>query len=130
MDDKRTSENPEEQNLIKPMESNNITQSASQIIEDIDDSVIFDAPQKKSVNKSAESNNCLKEEKKSKSEQQDVRKSAESNNTAQSASQIIEDEDTAVMDFNECVNDVSSIFFHFFFYLISYYIFLRTKSYM
>lgn len=110
MDDKRTSEKPEEQNLVEPAESNNIAQSASQIIEDIDDTVIFDAPQKKSVNKSAESNNCLKEEKNSKSEQQDVKKSAESNNTAQvSASQIIEDEDTAVMDVNECVKDVSSI---------------------
>lgn len=123
MDDKRPSENPEEKNLIKPMESNNITQSASQIIEDIDDSVIFDAPQKKNVNKSAESNNCLKKEKKSKSEQQDVKKLAESNNTAQSTSQIIEDEDTAMMDFNECVNDVSSILFHFLhlIYLIIYF---------
>ncbi|KAM0733007.1 DNA polymerase alpha catalytic subunit [Formica fusca] len=112
MDDKRTSEKPEEQNLVEPAESNNIAQSASQIIEDIDDTVIFDAPQKKSVNKSAESNNCLKEEKNSKSEQQDVRKSAESNNTAQvSASQIIEDEDTAVMDVNECVKDLSTIDF-------------------
>ncbi|XP_070158979.1 DNA polymerase alpha catalytic subunit [Polyergus mexicanus] len=111
MDDKKTSEKPEEQNLVKPVESNNIAQSASQIIEDIDDAVIFDAPQKKSVNKSAESNNCLKKEKNSKSEQ-DVRKSTESNNTAQvSASQIIEDEDTAVMDVNECVNDLSTIDF-------------------
>lgn len=93
---------------MKPVESNNITQSASQIIEDIDDTVLFDAPQKKSVNKSV--NNCLKVEKNSKPEEQDVRKSAESNNIAQNASQIIEDEDTPMMDLNECVKDVSYTF--------------------
>lgn len=107
IDDKMVFEKLEEQRVMKPLESNNITQSASQIIEDIDDTVIFDAPQKKSVDKSA--NHCLKVEKNLKPKEQDVRKSAESNNIAQSASQIIE-EDTAIMDINECVEDVSFTF--------------------
>lgn len=63
---------------------------------------MFEVPQKKSVSKSTESNNCLKIENNSKPE--DIRKSAESNNVAQSASQIIEDEESVVMN-------VSFIFF-------------------
>lgn len=94
---------------MKPMESNDIAQSTSQIIEDIDDTAIFDAPKKKSVNKSVETNNCLKVKQNSKLKEQDVRKLTESNIT-QSASQIIEDEDTAVMDPNECIKDVSFTF--------------------
>lgn len=110
---------------MKPTESNDIAQSASQIIEDIDDIVIFDAPKKKSVNKSAEINNCLKVEENLKLKEQDVRKLTESNNITQSASQIIEDEDTAVMDPNECIRDVS---FTFPIISFSYYIYYFYKS--
>lgn len=114
---------------MKPMGSNDIAQSASQIIEDIDDTVIFDAPKKKNVNKSAEINNCLKVEENLKLKEQDVRKLTESNNITQSASQIIEDEDTAVMDPNECIRDVSFTFPTISF-VITFIISIRAKFYI
>lgn len=110
------------------MESNDIAQSASQIIEDIDDTVIFDAPKKKSVNKSTETNNCLKVKQNSRLKQ-DVRKLTESNNITQSTSQIIEDEDTAVRDPNECIKDVSFIF-PIILFVITFVISVRAKFYM
>jgi len=114
---------------MKPMESNDIAQSASQIIEDIDDTVIFDVPKKKSVNKSAEINNCLKVEENLKLKEQDVRKLTKSNNITQSASQIIEDEDAAVMDPNECIRDVSFTF-SIILFVITFIISIRAKFYM
>lgn len=113
---------------MKPMESNDIAQSASQIIEDIDDTVIFDVPKKKSVNKSAEINNCLKVEENLKLKEQDVRKLTKSNNITQSASQIIEN-DTAVMDPNECIRDVSFTF-SIILFVITFIISIRAKFYM
>lgn len=90
------------------LESNKIAQSESQIIEDEDDTAIFDAPQKKSISK-PKSNNCLKVEE-SKSKDQNTTKSMESNNIAQSVSQIIEDESSPTMDLSECIGDVSYLF--------------------
>ncbi|XP_077258932.1 DNA polymerase alpha catalytic subunit [Temnothorax americanus] len=103
--DKVMSEKPQE--IVS--ESNNITQSESQIIEDEDDTVIFDAPQK-SISKPAESNNCSKI-KESKAEDQSIRKPVESNNIEQNASQIIEEENSPTMDLSECVGDLSTIDF-------------------
>lgn len=100
--DKMTSEKSEEKIVL---ESDKIAQNESQIIEDEDNIAIFDAPQKKSTSK-PESNNCLKVEG-SKSKDQSTTKSVESNNFAQSASQIIEDENSPTMDLSECVGDVS-----------------------
>lgn len=95
------------------MKSNNIAQSASQIIEDEDDTIIFDPPQKESISKPAESNNCSKVQEESKVEDQNAKKSMESNNI-QSASQIIEDASSPMVDINECVGDVNSLFFYYF----------------
>lgn len=93
----------------KILKSNNIAQSESQVIEDEDDDAMFDAPQK-SVNKSVESNNCSKVREKSKPEDQNIKKAVESSNIQQNASQIIEDE-SSLMDFTECVGDVSCLFY-------------------
>ncbi|XP_012540417.1 DNA polymerase alpha catalytic subunit [Monomorium pharaonis] len=100
--DKVTSEKQEEKIVL---ESDNIAQSESQIIEDEDDTAIFDAPQKKSINKLVES-----KVEESKLMNQNTRKSMESNNI-QTASQIIEDESSPIMDLSECVGDLSSIDF-------------------
>lgn len=113
------SEKPEEKIISK---SDNIAQSESQIIEDDDDTAIFDAPQKKSISKSAESNNYLKVQEESKLQDQNVRKSVESNNVL-NASQIIEDENSPTMDLSECVGDVS----FFFFLLLSCLIYIKRK---
>jgi len=94
-------EKPEE----KIISESNIAQSESQIIEE-DDTAIFDAPQKKTISKPIESNNCSKVKKEDlKPEDQSTKKSVGSN--AQSASQIIEDEDSPIMNFSECIEDVS-----------------------
>jgi len=101
-------EKPEEKIIL---ESNNIAQSESQIIEE-DDTAIFDAPQKKSISKLIESNNCSKvKEEDLKPEDQSAKKSVESN--VQNASQIIEDEDSPIMNFNECVEDVSYLYYYY-----------------
>ncbi|XP_011708044.1 PREDICTED: DNA polymerase alpha catalytic subunit [Wasmannia auropunctata] len=103
--DKITYEKPEEKIVSEP---NNITQSVSQIIEDVDDTVIFDAPQKKSISKPIESSNSkVKED--SIPEDSSAKKSMESN--VQSASQFIEDTDSPTMDLSECVGDLSTIDF-------------------
>lgn len=99
----KISEKPEEKIVLE----SNIAQSDSQIIEDEDDTAIFDAPQKNSISKPIESDNCLKVEKKSKPEDQNIKKAAESNNVEQNASQIIEEDNSPTMDLNECVGDVS-----------------------
>ncbi|KAG5343557.1 DPOLA polymerase, partial [Acromyrmex charruanus] len=86
----------------------NTAQSESQIIEDDDDMTLFDAPQK-STNKPVELNNYSKVEENSKSEDQSTKKSMEFNE--QSASQIIEEENTPIVDLSECVEDLSTIDF-------------------
>lgn len=91
------------------LESDNIVQSESQIIEDDDNTAMFDAPQKKNISKLVESNNCSKVGEESKSKDQSTTKSVESN-IEQNASQIIEDENTSIVDLSECVGDVSSLF--------------------
>lgn len=101
----KISEKPEEKIISK---SDNIVQSESQIIED--DTEIFDVPQKKSMSKPAVSNNCSKVEEESKPEDQNTKKLMESNNIEQNASQIIEDQDSPMMDLSECVEDVSCFF--------------------
>lgn len=97
------------------LESDNIVQSESQIIEDEDFTTLFDAPQKESINKSnqireAESNNCSKIEEVSNSKDSNIKKAVKSNNIEQNASQIIEDESSPTMDLSECVGDVSCLF--------------------
>ncbi|KAL0122747.1 hypothetical protein PUN28_007448 [Cardiocondyla obscurior] len=97
-----------DENII--LESDTIAQSESPIIEE-DDTAMFDAPSKSNKIKPADSNNCLKVEKqKSTSENQNIKKTVESN-VDQSASQIIEDENSSTMDLNECVGDLSTINF-------------------
>lgn len=102
------------------LESNNVAQSESQIIED-DDIAIFDAPQQ-NTSKSEESNNCSKVEKESKLEDQNTKKSVESSNIEQNASQMIEDESSPMMNLSECVGDVSCIF-------LSYYLYKSEATY-
>jgi len=108
--DKIISEKPE----LIVSNFNNTAQSESQIIEDDDDMALFDAPQKKSISKSVELNNYSKVEENSKTENQSTKKLIESNK--QSASQIIEEENTPIVDLNECVGDVSC-FIILFYYL-------------
>jgi len=117
-------EKPEEKIIS---ESNNTAQSESQIIEE-DDTVIFDAPQKKSISKPIELNNSSKvkeikevKEEDLKPEDQSTKKSVESN--VQNASQIIEDEDSPIMNFSECIEDVSC-------FIIYVYTYIHTHIYI
>lgn len=66
---------------------------------------MFDAPQKSSICKPVESNNCSKVKEDLKPEDKSVKKSVESN--VQTASQIIEDESSPMIDLSEC--DVSCL---------------------
>lgn len=96
----------------------NTVQSESQIIEDEDDMALFDVPQK-STSKPSELNNCSKVEENSNPEDQSTKKS-ESNE--QNPSQIIEEENTPIVDLSECVEDVS------YFVLLSYFIiYIKVK---
>jgi len=72
-----------------------------------------------STNKSTVSSNCSGINKHFKPEEKCLKKSIESNNTAQSTSQIIEDNESATENLDECIEDVSYLFFHFssFYYL-------------
>ncbi|XP_011864570.1 PREDICTED: DNA polymerase alpha catalytic subunit [Vollenhovia emeryi] len=104
--DKVISEKPGEKIVL---ESASTVPSDSQRIED-DDTAMFDAPQKR-ISKPAESSNCSKVENESKPEDRNMRKALESNNVEQSASQIIEDDNSPTMDLSECVGDLSTIDF-------------------
>ncbi|XP_012231699.2 DNA polymerase alpha catalytic subunit isoform X2 [Linepithema humile] len=108
-DNKKISKKSEEQDVGNLVESNN-DQSVSQIIEDDDTDLLFDPPQK-STNKSAVSSKWSSIKKDSKLEEKSTKKSVESNNIAQSASQIIEDDESATINLSECVDDLSTIDF-------------------